>query len=87
VPIVLKSESLNLLETSGPVQACNGIGLPFLLNVEVIKSKRRKTKEYAACIKIRNAYKILFGDPKGRGNLRGTNKGVEIILKWHLSYI
>jgi hypothetical protein len=29
VPIVLKSESLNLLETSGPVQACNGIALPF----------------------------------------------------------
>jgi hypothetical protein len=25
VPIVLKSESLNLLEPSGPVKACNGI--------------------------------------------------------------
>ena len=30
VPIVLKSGSLNLLEPSGPVQACNGIALPFL---------------------------------------------------------
>jgi hypothetical protein len=30
VPIVLKSNSLNLLEPSGPVQACNGIALPFL---------------------------------------------------------
>jgi len=29
VPIVLKYGSLNLLETSGPVQACNGIALPF----------------------------------------------------------
>ena len=29
VPIVLKSESLILLETSGPVQACNGIAVPF----------------------------------------------------------
>ena len=29
MPIVLKSGSLNLLETSGPVQACNGIALPF----------------------------------------------------------
>jgi len=29
VPIVLKSGSLNLLERSGPVQACNGIALPF----------------------------------------------------------
>ena len=29
VPTVLKSGSLNLLEPSGPVQACNGIALPF----------------------------------------------------------
>ena len=29
VPTVLKSGSLNLLETSGPVMACNGIALPF----------------------------------------------------------
>ena len=28
-PIVLKSGSLNLLERSGPLQACNGITLPF----------------------------------------------------------
>jgi len=28
VSIVLKSGSLNLLEPSGPVQACNGISLP-----------------------------------------------------------
>jgi len=31
VPIVLKSGSLNLLEPSGPVQACNGIAVPFTL--------------------------------------------------------
>jgi hypothetical protein len=29
VPIVFKSGNLNLLEPSGPVQACNGIALPF----------------------------------------------------------
>jgi hypothetical protein len=29
VPLVLKSGSLNLLESSGPVQACNGIALLF----------------------------------------------------------
>jgi len=29
VPIVLKSGSLNLLEPSGPIQACNGIALPY----------------------------------------------------------
>ena len=28
---VLKSGSLNLLEPSGPVQACNGIALPFYI--------------------------------------------------------
>ena len=31
VPIVLKDESLSLLEPSGPVQACNGIALPLRL--------------------------------------------------------
>ena len=31
VPIVLKSGSLSLLEPSGPVQACNGIALPFTM--------------------------------------------------------
>jgi hypothetical protein len=29
MPIVLKSGSLNLLECSGPVKACNEIDLPF----------------------------------------------------------
>jgi hypothetical protein len=35
VPIVLKSESLKLLETSGPVKACNGIAL-LLLTVSLL---------------------------------------------------
>jgi len=30
----MKSGSLNLLEPSGPVQACNGIALPFLLGTK-----------------------------------------------------
>ena len=30
MPIVLKSGILNLLETSGPVQACNWIALPYI---------------------------------------------------------
>jgi hypothetical protein len=33
VPIVLKSGSLNLLEPSEPVKACNGIALPLPLYV------------------------------------------------------
>jgi hypothetical protein len=32
VPIVLKSGSLNLFKLSGPVQACNGIDLLYLLS-------------------------------------------------------
>ena len=31
MPIVLKSGSLNLLEPSGPVQACNGVVLPIIV--------------------------------------------------------
>ena len=33
--IVLKSGSLKLLEPSGPVQACNGVALPFYLFLAV----------------------------------------------------
>jgi len=36
VPIVLKSWILNLLEPSGPVQACNGIALP-LFNLSLLR--------------------------------------------------
>jgi hypothetical protein len=39
VPIVLKSGSLNLLEPSGPVKACNGIALPFTI-AETVKLHR-----------------------------------------------
>jgi hypothetical protein len=37
VPNVLKSGSLNLLETSGPVQVCNGIALPFYCVFKLLK--------------------------------------------------
>ena len=33
VPIVLKSGSLNLLELSGPVKACNGIALIWIHSI------------------------------------------------------
>jgi hypothetical protein len=36
VPTALKSGSLNFLELSGSVQACNGITLPFLTFVRLI---------------------------------------------------
>jgi hypothetical protein len=36
---VLKSVSLNLLESSGPVQACNWIALPFTYGYMQVKNK------------------------------------------------
>ena len=36
MPIVLKSRSLNLLEPSGSVQACNGIAFPFITYSECV---------------------------------------------------
>ena len=36
---VLKSGWLNLLEPSGPVQACNGIALPFTYGYMQVKNK------------------------------------------------
>ena len=41
MPIVLKSGSLNLLEPSGPVQACNGIALPLPLLVISYQDKKK----------------------------------------------
>jgi hypothetical protein len=40
MPIALKSGSLNFLEPSGPVQACNGIILPFLLFIYATAKKQ-----------------------------------------------
>jgi len=38
---VLKSGSLNLLEPSGPVQACNGIALPLPLYTKVVNLRTK----------------------------------------------
>jgi hypothetical protein len=34
----MKSGSLNFLEPSGPVKACNGIALPYLVKPEILTS-------------------------------------------------
>ena len=39
MPIVFKSGSLNLLEISGPVQACNGIALPLPLPLHMVNNE------------------------------------------------
>ena len=43
---VLKSGILNLLEPSGPVQACNGIALPLLLVLPVDLLNRFYNKRF-----------------------------------------
>jgi hypothetical protein len=55
VPIVLKSGSLNLLEPSGPVQACSGIAIPFCFiivpqsdNYEEIKRQQQEAPPHFA---------------------------------------
>ena len=35
VPTIMKSGNLNLLEPSGPVQACNGIALPLDIHFSI----------------------------------------------------
>ena len=40
VPSVLKSGSINLLEPSGPVQACNGIAVPFTISSDCDSRKK-----------------------------------------------
>jgi hypothetical protein len=46
VPTVLKSGSLNLLEPSGPVQACNGIGFTFYLKTMHHKSDMQQVPHW-----------------------------------------
>jgi len=50
VPIVLKSGNLNLLETFGSVQACNGIALSFYLYLVSIAAPWRPTVLFVCVI-------------------------------------
>ena len=52
VPIVLKCGSLNLLEPSGPVQACNGIALPlYQVKREVLDDRPHFFWSYGWCFR------------------------------------
>ena len=42
LPIVFESETLNLLETSGPIRVCTGIGLAFLLYTDNVHRQGTK---------------------------------------------
>jgi len=94
VPIVLKSGSFNLLEPSGPVQACNAAATVIL----VLKNSTAKTvdPEYYHEIKkneMNRARSTYGGEEKcmrgfGGGNLRKRDHlddpGIDgrIILRW-----
>ena len=65
--VVMKSGNLNFLESSGPLQACNGTDLPFTLQwrdndihfmSKVVVRLRRFAKEWIAC-KWKHCYKLL----------------------------
>ena len=52
VPIVLKSGNFTLLEPSGPVQACNGIALPFTHNPTIQRSTCLSNNSYMCSLQI-----------------------------------
>jgi hypothetical protein len=52
VPIVLKSGSLNLLESSGPVKTCNGTALPLPIMMYIL------TGSFCYCSYISDAQQI-----------------------------
>jgi hypothetical protein len=54
VPTVLEYGSLNLLEPSGPVKACNGIALPFisLRTQYVFITKTSQPKRFSEIIAV-----------------------------------
>jgi hypothetical protein len=67
VPIVLKSGSLNLLEPSGPVQACNGTVLPLPIALKYRWCNNRKLFERsdivaATAVFLRQMYEIRHTD-------------------------
>jgi hypothetical protein len=59
--IFFKSGSLNLLEQSGPVKACNGIALP--LTVPFNPQYKRKLQSYVLCETTMNSHELLIFTP------------------------
>ena len=88
VLFVLKSESLNLLEPSGPVQACNGIALP--LPFYIMTSERVDSFDQVLCsenfvqiCRAINSVRLCTGRSAHRGSIgiallfldHGTRRG------------
>jgi hypothetical protein len=60
VPIVLKSGSLNLLEPSGALQACNGITLPFYTFTQ-IRREIRGIRSRVMCAVVSGHCEVVDG--------------------------
>jgi hypothetical protein len=65
VPNVMKSGSLNFLESSGPHRACYGTPLPLLLSLVNVRELRnnmwQSIKNYALWYQLDSAYKVCDG--------------------------
>jgi hypothetical protein len=82
VPIVLKSGSLNLLEPSGPVQACNGIALPLPLPLPLY---RRLCMPQGGSVRARNISPPLVFDHRNVRSL--VSRYTDDAIPAHLSFI
>ena len=65
VPTVLKSGSLNLLESSRPAQACNGIALPYLLHYSYILACKSWCLKPETHVKYTPFYILVIGPDDG----------------------
>ena len=52
--VVEKSESLNFLESSGPIQACNGTALPFLQFTLIVEANLMEYQKL--CLGLKTAF-------------------------------
>ena len=78
MPIVLKSGSLNLLEPSGSVQACNGTALPL----QVTKKEDDAYEKAIDCLKLLTAKLCCVTTVSGYINIR-TCFGHTAGRPWH----
>ena len=78
MPIVLKSGSLNLLEHSGSVQACNGTALPL----QVTKKEDDAYEKAIDCLKLLTAKLCCVTTVSGYINIR-TCFGHTAGRPWH----
>ena len=92
VPNVSKSGSLSLLEPSGPVQACNGVALPYILCEKFVKWHfflvnyllMRWAGHVARMGERWGVYSVLVGKPEGKVPLGRPRNNWDINIKMDL---